>query len=475
MNSSIKKFIENISYTFLVNLLSVIISTILIIIVPKVVSVETYGYWQLYIFYTYIISFMSLGLSEGVYLRFGGCDYKSLNKPIFASQYWFLLMVNILVDFTFACIYSTYSTNSNKTLVVFLTCLAGVLIAPRSLLSLTLQTTNRIYEYSIAYILERAIYFVLVIVFLLLGIKNFVFLILSDIVGKICSVIYTIYTCKEIVFRRFPSIKKSLKEIKINISIGSKLLIANFASLFIVGSVRLLIDNNWSVETFGKVSLTLSISNMLMLFINAIGIVLFPSLRRMPEEKLPSFYNTMRTLIMVPLFGMLLLYFPAKMILSFWLPQYLDSFIYMTLLFPMCIFESKMLMLINTYLKTLRKEKALLLINLFTLFLSIVLSFINVYLLSSLNLTVLSITVVLAIRCIIAELYLSKLIDIKVKKDIIIELCCTAAFIALSWYLSLFKAGMTYLLVYLFYLVIKKGEIFALRNTFNLFFRKKLS
>ncbi|MBS4178126.1 lipopolysaccharide biosynthesis protein [Lederbergia citrea] len=470
MNNNFKKFIENISYTFVVNLLSVIISTVLIIIVPKFISVENYGYWQLYIFYTYIISFMSLGLSDGAYLRFGGHEYKDLNKPIFASQYWFLVVVNVFINFSFAFIYGLNSTDPNKSMVVFLTCIAGVLIAPRSLLSFILQTTNRINEYSIAYILERAIYFTFVILFLMVGIKDFAFLIYSDILGKICSVIYTCYICKDLVFRKFASFRASFKEIWLNISVGSKLLFANFASMLIIGIVRLFIENKWSVEIFGKVSLTLSISNMLMLFINAIGLVLFPSLRRTSENKLPTIYNMMRTLIMVPLLGLLILYFPAKVILSSWLPQYAESFIYMALLFPMCIFESKMLMLINTYLKTLRKEKMMLFINLLTLFISIVLTYINVIILSNLNLTILSITLFLAFRCIIAELYLSKILNIKVKKDIILEVCMTIIFISVSWSLRHSVALIIYFAAYTAYLSIKKNDIvYLLRRAKTLF------
>ena len=35
-------------------------------------------------------------------------------------------------------------------------------------------------------------------------------------------------------------------------------------------------------------------------------------------------------------------YYPIKLILSTWLPQYADSLRYMALLFPICIYESKM-------------------------------------------------------------------------------------------------------------------------------------
>ncbi|WGG45411.1 hypothetical protein [Rossellomorea sp. DA94] len=466
---NIKRFIQNFSYTLIANLLSVVISTVLILIVPKFISVENYGYWQLYIFYSSFISYMSLGLTDGAYLRYGGYEYKNLHKPVFVSQYWFLVIFNVVVNFSIAFVYGMNSTDPNKSIVVLLTCLTGILVVPRSLLTFMLQSTNRIKEYSIITILERIVYFGLVILFLLFGINKFEYLILADILGKVSSVIYACVVSKDLVFGKFESIKNLIREIGINISVGSKLLIANFASLLIIGIVRFSIENNWSVETFGKVSLTLSISNMLMLFINAVGLILFPALRRTAEDKLPDIYRLMRTIIMVPLIGILIFYYPAKVLLSSWLPQYAESFIYMALLFPMCIFESKTLMLINTYLKTLRKEKMLLIINLTTVVLSFGLAYINVFLLNDLNLSVFSITLLLAFRSIIAEIYLSKVLHIKVKRDIVLEVSMTLVFIIVSWYFEIRIALIVYFIAYILYLVLKKSDItYFIKNARNI-------
>ena len=154
-------------------------------------------------------------------------------------------------------------------------------------------------------------------------------------------------------------------------------MISNLISLFIIGVVRFFIERTWDTTTFGKVSLTISISNLLMVFIRAVALVMFPMLRRTNSDKLSGIYNTMRTCLMIPLLGMLVCYYPAKVILSAWLPQYADSLIYMALLFPMCVFESKMSMLIETYMKTLRKEKWLLMVNVTTVSLSVVITLIT--------------------------------------------------------------------------------------------------
>ncbi|MGG3987021.1 hypothetical protein [Bacillus smithii] len=458
MNSNVKKFIQNFSYTFIANVLSIVISTVLILIVPRFIGVDEYGYWQLYIFYTSYISYMSLGLTDGAYLRFGGYKYNDLPKNVFVSQYWFLVVFDIVVNISIASFYNLISINTNKTIVVLLTSITGILVVPRSLLTFMLQATNRIKEFSVIIILERLIYFILIIIFLLNGIRKFEYLIYADIIGKFCSVLYSIFVCKELVFGKFASFKISVKEIWLNISVGIKLLVANFVSMLIIGIVRFCIEKNWSIETFGKISLTLSISNMLMLFINAMAVILFPALRRTSENHLPAIYKMMRTIIMIPLIGLLIFYYPAKIILVAWLPQYAESLTYMALLFPMCLYESKMLLLINTYLKTLRKEKLLMEINLITVGFSVILTSISVFIINNFNFTILSIIILLAFRCITAELCLSKMLKIQVKKDIILELFMTIIFIAVSWYLNISVALIIYFIAYVIYLIIKKND-----------------
>lgn len=462
MDNKIKKLTKSFSYTFLANILSMIISIALILIVPGFVGAYEYGYLQLYIFFTSYIAYMSLGLTDGAYLRYGGCEYGDLEKNIFVSQFWFLVMFNIVVNFTMALIYWVTSGDINKNIVVLMTCITGVLIVPRSLLTFMLQATNRIREFSIIIIVERIIYFILVVILLAFGARKFQYVIYADIIGKLISILYSFSACKELVFGKFASIRTSAREIWLNITVGAKLLFANFASMIIIGIVRLSIEKHWSIETFGKVSLTLSISNMLMLFIDAVAVVLFPTLRRTSKESLPDIYKTMRSIIMIPLLGLLIFYYPAKAILSDWLPEYAESLTFMALLFPMCLYESKIILLINTYLKTLRREKLMLIINFITVFISIILTFISTIMFNNLILAILTIVILLAFRCIIAELCLSKILKIEVKKDILLELFMTIIFISVSFRFSISRAFIIYLIAYIFYLIVKKKDIICL-------------
>ena len=252
----------------------------------------------------------------------------------------------------------------------------------------------------------------------------------------------------------------SLIEAWLNISVGIKLLVANIAGMLILGIIRMAIEYQWDIETFGKVSLAISVSNLLMVFINSVGIVLFPMIKRMDKDKLNDLYFKMRDILMVLLFGMLVFYYPLQYILKFWLPNYVDSFAYLALLFPMCIYESKMSMLINTYLKAFRKEKQLLLINSISVLLSFIFSGISVFLLKNLILTVIMIVLLFAFRCIACELLLSNYMEKSVINDILKESVLCMAFMCISWNMPSLFAFFSYLIIFLIYIFSKRESYY---------------
>lgn len=458
MNKKAINFIKNFSYTLTSNLVSMTVSTLVILIVPKLIGVEEYGYWQLYLFYSSYVGFLHFGWDDGIYLRYGGKEYKELNKELFFSQFYMLIMLQIILTIIIFGSSNIFITDTKKIFIFRMTAICMLIVNVRYMLVYILQCTNRIREYAQITMIDRILYCCLIIGFCVAGAREYKLMIMADLIGKFSSLLYATYCCRDIVYRNISTFYFSFKETIENISVGIKVMFSGIASMLIIGVVRFGIEHSWNVSTFGKVSLTLSVSNLMMLFINAVGIIMFPILRRTNEKNLPSIYMTMRDFLMLILFGTLIIYYPFKVVLSAWLPKYADSIMYMTLVFPMCVFEGKMALLINTYLKTLRKEKLMLKINLISLGLSVIITFTNTILLKNLNLSIVSIVVLLAFRCALAEMYLSKILKISLYKDILLELILTLIFILVGWLVNYWVAIFIYIAAYITYLLIKKKD-----------------
>lgn len=457
------KAIKNVSYTLISNLLSTVISVVVTLIVPKIVGVEQYSYFQLYTFYIGYVNFLNFGQTEGILLKYGGGYYNKLDYPKFKGQLVFLFWTQVFIGLGMSILALEQINDIYKKYVLLFLAISTVLISLRTYFLYVLQGTNRIKDYSMVVLVDKFIYIILVAIFMFIRSQNSSLYIFSYVLGLFIACIAGALYCKDIIFAKLPKISELFKESWDNMSVGIKLVIANSAGMLIIGIIRQSIEIIWNVEVFGKVSLTFSISNMLVTLINAVSIVLFPMLRRMEFDKIEEFYSKMRDILMVILLTMLAFYYPGKVLLSMWLPEYSDSLKYMALLFPICIYESKMSMLVNTYLKTMRKEKIIMIVNLITLFLSVILSGLTIFIMKNLEMAIFSIVILLAFRCILAELILSKYLNIEVKKDIFIELLLTIMFIFMSWFIGGLLGMLGYIFILAIYLYYKKEILIEIK------------
>jgi O-antigen/teichoic acid export membrane protein len=459
MNRSIKNVFKNFSFTFFANVISTAISTLVIAIIPKVIGVAEYGYYQLYVFYASYTGFFHFGWCDGIYLKYGGMEYQDFDRPLMSSQFWCSTVLEAAISLILVQVVGCLAVPIDKAFVLKLTALSIVFVIPKTMLSYLLQISNRIKEYSLIVILEKLICFIVTILLLVVGNQSYQLLILADITGKIMAFLLGVYYCKDIVFCKMSRMSVALKEAWNNISIGIKLLVSNVASMLILGIVRMAIENQWSIETFAKVSLAISISNLLMVFINSVGVVMFPILKRVSMDKLSEIYCSLRTALMVLLFAMLWCYYPMKWILAKWLPNYAESFEYMSILFPMCVYECKMSMLINTYLKALRKERQLLWVNLITVILSCVLTYICVYQIGNVRLTMVSIVILFAFRATVSEVILGKYLGACFNIENIQDILICAFFMVVSSTLPMSISSIAYLGVYVCYLIQKRAAM----------------
>lgn len=445
--------LKNISYSLIANLFSLCVSVFMVSFVPKFLSINDYGIWQLFLFYYSYIGFFAFGLEDGIYLRYAGKNFNELDSKTMSGQYYIDLVFQVLISIavTFYCGFfiSDPAKRMALTCAIWLSPLAHLY----GLSSIILQITNRIKNYAVMVFTERFVLFSVVCVLLYLGLNQFKYFYIAQCLSITTIAFIAAYYCRMFLVPRFYSLSETLCEAWRNIKVGIKLLCANISGMLMIGIVRYGISVGWNVATFGKVSLTLGISNFMMVFINALSVVFFPILKRMDETQRSDTYIKIRAWLSLMLYTALFGYYPLKLILTWWLPKYRDSLVYMTILFPMCFFESKMGLLINTYLKSMRKETLMFAINTGCVVLSAITTFFTVGCLKNLNLTVLSIVCISAIRCLIAEYLLQNMLQISLLKGMITDVVIAVIFIVSGWYLKLQIAFLVYGSVYLLFVL----------------------
>ena len=459
--SRYKSLFKNITYVVGANFLSFAVSIFTSFIIPKFLGleIEQFGYFQIYLFYVVYVVFFQLGLCEGIYLRIGGHKYENLDFSIYSGQFWVMNILQLITFLIILIFVNIFSDNKNYSFVTNAIALNIIILLPRTYLSFILQSTNRIKEYAAITTYGRTVYGFLIVLVIIFCQQNYQYFIICDILGKLIGLLIAIVACRDIVTAKPAPSKIVFCEIFKNIKIGSNLLFANIAGLLITGIVRIAIQMQWDVTTYGKISLALSVSNLFMIFVSAVSVVLYPILKRSSKSQLEKLYDTLNNLLMIPLFGCLVLYYPLMIFLSTWLPQYDDSLKYIAILFPLCIYMAKSSMITQTYMNVFRLEKQLFKVNLYGVILALITSILSVFILRNLTITVIFIVFNQVARTQYAEYVLSKNINIIFLKRCIHELAITILFIFSSWFIGGACGAILYAIIYALFLVINRNKV----------------
>ncbi|WP_137663710.1 lipopolysaccharide biosynthesis protein [Enterococcus hulanensis] len=460
MNNKAKNLLKNINYTVTANFFVLGISVLLNLFVPKFIGIREYSYWQLYVFYSSYVGFLHFGWLDGIYLKIGGKEYDDLDHSNLGSQFWYLFIFENALSLMIIVLVFLFSSSPIKSMILSLTAMVSVVKNCNTFILYIFQSTNRIKEYAQISRNDRYFYIVFLSVYIFLGGNNYLTMIVLDIFSRLLVTVWGFLKLKDTLLLKPTSIQKVSKEILDNIKIGSNLMLSNIAGMLIIGISRILVEFKWSVETFGKLSLTLSISNMFMTFVNAVGVVMFPLLRRTDKNKLTELYKILRDFFVPVSYFLLILFFPIKKVLELWLPSYEQSFVFMGILFPMIIYEGRMSLLVLTYLKTIRKEKLILYTNVLSLSFSIIFSVVFSVLLKNILITVGVIVASLALRCIVGELLLVRILKLNIRKVLFLETVLTLVFVLGNIFMTEFLSFLCYSTLFIVYFLFNRKSFF---------------
>ena len=447
---------KKVGIAFLANLSTLLCSFIIAFFLPKELSVLNFSYYQLFVFYSAYISIFGIGIIEGVYLYYGGQFYDKIESDIYNSLFWTFLVIELVIASAFSIFVNILVTDDNKKTVLLFLAINIVVYLPRAFVHNVFLATDKIKEYSLGIIIEKAVQVVIVFILIILRIKGFYLYIISEIIGRTISSVYIFAVAKSKLGFKFTLRNKFISTFYSVLSSGCLLLISNIANIFIVGIIRLLIEKAWNVEIFGKISLMISFSNLLIVFINSISLVLFPFVKRMNEVLYTNYYYRLQEIMTFFSMIMLMAYYPLILLLKNWLPRYSDSFLYLVVLMPICVVESKMQLIVVTFYKAIRLEKKLMLINLTFLFMSFVFGYYSCFIKKSLIFAAVSIVLILSLRYYSAHYYISKVLSVNRRIKDIEEIICIIVFLTAG------LLGVTYFyaLAFAVYLVMNYKDIY---------------
>ncbi len=462
-----RSLLGNFSVALVAQATGLLLGFVTSLIIPKVLSVTEYGYWQLFIFYAGYVGLFHFGLNDGVYLIHGGKTRNTIDKKSISSQFWFCVVIETIIASMISLIAIASSLESERVFILIATAIYLLFNNTTLFLGYLFQAMNetKLFSYSVA--INNLVLLPIFGILAALNIHDFRIYISFYIGAKILSFLFCVIKGRELIFSDKYPFSKTIRKALQSINVGSKLLVANLASMLLIGALQFFIDFHWGIEVFSKLSLALSLVALFQVFAAQASMVLFPSLRQTHTEEKTSFFSIASIILGFFLPIVFSLYFPISIALNLWLPQYEESFKLFGLLLPICLFESRMDLIGVTYLKVLRKEGTLLKINGISSAVNAGCVIIAVFLFESIILAIVMVDIIIACRSLFTEHYIRKAIKAPVDNMALFTIMFSILFIVAHLLLPPIVTFFLSLATYLLFTIAQRKKLTTVKMLFK--------
>ncbi len=410
-------------------MLVLMISVLRALLIPAFLTVNSYGYWQVYLFYTGYVGLFAIGYNDGIYLQYGACNYDQLpHKLIRSSNLLFTAILLIFIVISEVIIFSTINDVNTRGAIAF---------AATNILSVGLigvftyiyQTTNQFKKYSFFLVLDKIILLLAVLFIMMIDKPNYKIIIAVDIISKLIVLSLILLKTKELCFGKLAPLADSFKFLSANIRVGIKLMVANLMSMLLIGIGRFIVQAYGDISEFAIYSFGITITGFVLIFISTFSMVLYPTLKRFSEDRYQLLFQQINLSLKLMSGVVFISYFPICLFVSYYYPQYSDVLVYLNLFVAIVYLESKIGLLYNTFYKILRKEKVLLFTNMICVGLFIITAFTAFFYNRHVWIIALSTFIVMFIRSCISEHYLNKKLNVSLDRNTVLEVILLITFL----------------------------------------------
>ncbi|MBE5917925.1 MAG: polysaccharide biosynthesis protein [Pseudobutyrivibrio ruminis] len=372
MNS--KTTVKNILKVSFSNILKLLSGVLVGFLLPKIIGVSDYGFYKTFTLYGTYVGLFAIGITDGIYLKFGGFDYSSLDR----ERFRFYSKLFISMELIFSAIVGLYAFIYLKGDNQFIGISTAIFLFGNNVTGyyqIISQITGRFDEFSLRTILQSLLTSVVVIALWILSCyfnisisyKIYTFLYVLIILAL---TIWYMITYKEITFGK--SIK-SFDETKIYfkfIKIGTPLLVANLCSTLILTLDRQFVNVLFDTKTYAVYAFAYNMLSLITTALAAISIVIYPVMKRMDNRKLMYNYPFFNAAMLVLIFGCLSIYYPLFGFINWFLPNYRESLPIFRVILPGVALSSTISIIMHNYYKTLDNEKRFFIKSVITLAIS---------------------------------------------------------------------------------------------------------
>jgi O-antigen/teichoic acid export membrane protein len=302
-------------------LIAAVINTALVFVIPRLVSIEDYGYWRLFALYAGYVGSLHFGFLDGALLRWAGKPFSSFHREIRPSMRFLLLQQLAIV--APLCLVCWIALPPGLRFIAIAVVLYSFVINPLALLQYALQSARRFHPVAISTILGPGLLLCAVLV-LTWGFRqplDFHELIVLYFFAWFMAFGFLCLRAKPWIGQdRAPD--GMAKQCMLA---GWPIVAANTVAVLSHNLDRLVLSWTGNIHNFAQYSLAASAMAVPVTAIQASSKVLFPHLAGLPSEDRQRVYGAAsRSLLLA--WGLLLpYYFALEVFVRHVLPKYIPS------------------------------------------------------------------------------------------------------------------------------------------------------
>lgn len=356
---NVKNTIKSFTAVALSNCTTIISGLIVGFLIPKILTVEGYGFYKTFTLYATYIGFFSLGMIDGIVLDYGDKDLFKLSRKEFRGYFkWYLLIHCIFALILFSlCI---FVNNYNLKFILIMSIINMIISNFIGYYQQISQFTQRFKEYSVRKIIQSILNIlmtgILFWIYLAYGSINYEWHIITVVLVNAILFVWYLYTYRDITFGVSIKLSELKNQVLHLIKIGFPLLVANLCSTLILTLDRQFVNIFYSTSVYAVYAFAYSILALITVATSAFSTVLYPTLKRTTSETMKENFELLIMGILILVYGAATIYFPLNIFIKWFLPQYKDSLVIFRIIFPGLAISSSVTVVMHNYYKVLGKN-----------------------------------------------------------------------------------------------------------------------
>lgn len=354
------KLIKNILGVLASNIITIIAGIFVSFLLPKMLSIEGYGLYKKFTLYSNYLGVCSIGIIDGIVLRYGGNDYNQLEKEKLRSYFsWYMIAIGFFsLILIIAAVLPLFVAEEYRFIVLMLAAYLVTMNVTGYFQQIS-QITQRFKEYSLRKILQ-SLSTVLIItpLFISFCLGNDVsyesYVVLLMVVNYALTLWY-VHTYKDIVFGERDTLKDTWRDVIDLCRKGFPLLFANLCSTLILSLDRQFVSVLFTTEEYATYAFAYSMLSIVTVATSAISTVIYPLLKRMNISTLKENYSTMMGVVICLVFAICIGYFPLCIFIEWFLPKYVESLVIFRIILPGIAVTSAITVIMHNYYKVFDK------------------------------------------------------------------------------------------------------------------------